>query len=246
MQNAVKCGGYSLISLQARYRSFQPSRSLTTVSRYSCHGDFVPDGALDDRAHQSGGDVGGAQASIAEVGGQRLAVVDDRNGLSVESVPLGVLSRVLPSTVRLGAQFAEDGDDAADFLQSGRFGGQLPGRVPASSAGADDFDFFFQRGGQRQDNRVESPPQGGGEFVHAFIAVVGCGDDVEAFDGLYFAFQFGDGQSLFREDGDEVSCTSAGMRVSSSTRASLPARMARRMGLGTSARSLGPSASSRA
>jgi hypothetical protein len=43
-----------------------------------------------------------------------------------------------------------------------------------------------------------------------------------------------------------VSCTSLGMRVSSSTRASFPSRMAWNIGLGTRARSDGPSARSRA
>ena len=43
-----------------------------------------------------------------------------------------------------------------------------------------------------------------------------------------------------------ASCTSDGMRVSSSTRTSAPVRIARRTGLGTSACSLGPSVSSRA
>ncbi len=41
-----------------------------------------------------------------------------------------------------------------------------------------------------------------------------------------------------------VSCTSAGMRVSSSTRATAPSRMARMTGPGTSASGLGPCASS--
>ena len=43
-----------------------------------------------------------------------------------------------------------------------------------------------------------------------------------------------------------VSCTSAGIRVSSSTRAMRPSAMARKTGLGTSASRDGPSASSRA
>ncbi len=43
-----------------------------------------------------------------------------------------------------------------------------------------------------------------------------------------------------------ASCTSAGMRVSSSTRTSAPVSIARMTGLGTSASRVGPSASSRA
>ena len=43
-----------------------------------------------------------------------------------------------------------------------------------------------------------------------------------------------------------ASCTSDGIRVSSSTRAIAPVRIARMTGLGTSAASVGPSASSRA
>ena len=43
-----------------------------------------------------------------------------------------------------------------------------------------------------------------------------------------------------------VSCTSAGTRVSSSSRTSAPLSMARIMGLGTSAARLGPLASSSA
>ena len=45
--------------------------------------------------------------------------------------------------------------------------------------------------------------QGAGQFVDALVAVVGGGDDVEALARLDLRVQFGDGQGLLGEDGDQ-------------------------------------------
>ena len=74
--------------------------------------------------------------------------------------------------------------------------------------------------------------QGAGQLVDALVAVVGGGDDVEALGGLDLVVQLGDRQRLLREDRDQRVLHVGGMRVSSSTRAILPSRIARIIGLG--------------
>ena len=103
-----------------------PSRSRTTVSRYSCQTTRSDTGSLHHRADDAGGHVGGPQHAVAEVGGQREAVGDHRDRLGgATACPLGDLSLVRPSSVTPGAQLAEDGDHPADLLQRRRVVGQL-------------------------------------------------------------------------------------------------------------------------
>ena len=55
-----------------------------------------------------------------------------------------------------GAQFAEDGDDAADFFQRWFFRRQLHRVLVAFHTAAHDVGFFVERRRQRQDDGVEA------------------------------------------------------------------------------------------
>ena len=144
-----------------------------------------------------------AQDAVAEIGGERHAVVDHRDGFGGGEGAAGGFQFVFAVGCRPFAQFAENGDDTADFRQRRFFGGQLHGRAVVFYAAADDVHFFVQGRRQRQDDGVEAAFERAGKVVHAFVAVVGGGDNAEAAHCLYFVGEFGDGQAFFGEDGDE-------------------------------------------
>ena len=100
---------------------------------------FQPDhavlhGVFDDRAGQAGGEIVGAQGAVAVVGGHGQAAVDHRDGLGGRERAAGRLELGLAVGGDAVAQFAEDGDDAADLLQRGLLGGQLQGAAQAGDA----------------------------------------------------------------------------------------------------------------
>ena len=64
-------------------------------------------------------------------------------------------------------------------------------------------DLVFGAGGERQHHRVKTALKCTGKFVDAAVAVVGRGNHVKALNGLHFIVQLGDGQQLFRQDGDQ-------------------------------------------
>ena len=103
--------------------------------------------------------------------------------------------------------------------------------------------FFAVR--QRHDNGVETSTERRGQLVDAFVAVVGGGYHIGS-KSLGFWPSSGIGRVFSDRIVISASCTSAGIRVSSSIRAIEPCSIATITGEGTSACGLGPSASSRA
>ena len=64
-------------------------------------------------------------------------------------------------------------------------------------------DLVVQVTGDRENDSVEAAQQRTRKLVHAFITIVGRGDDVESPGRLHLLVQLGDRQRLFRQDGDE-------------------------------------------
>ena len=72
------------------------------------------------------------------------------------SVPLGDLSFVLPSVGHAVAQFAEDRDEAADFFERGRLGGNFERAAELRDALSHDLHFFVDGFRQGQHHGVEA------------------------------------------------------------------------------------------
>ena len=158
--------------------------------------------------------------AVAEVGGQRQPVGHHRDRLGGRQRADGRLDGRAPVGGHPGAQLAEDRDDAADLGRAprGRPAGESA-RPRAATRVRTISTSSLERVGQRQHDGVEAALQGGGQLVDALVAVVGGGDDVEAGLGLHLGVELGDGSVFSERIVMSASCTSAGMRVSSSMRA---------------------------
>jgi hypothetical protein len=82
----------------------------------------VLDGVADDRAGQPRRDVLRLELAVTKVGGQRQALVDDRDRLGSRQRRRGDLELVLAVLGLPRAELAEDRDDPADLLEGGRLG----------------------------------------------------------------------------------------------------------------------------
>ena len=167
---------------------------------------------------------------------------------AVDSVPRRRLELGAAVLGDARAQLAEDGDDPADLVERRPAPPAAPAPRPSCGDPAgDDVDLLLGGRRQRQHDGVEPAAQRARQLVDAPVAVVGGGDDVEPLAAPAPRLPSSGTGSVFSDRTVmSASCTSAGIRVSSSTRAIAPVRIARMTGLGTSAASVGPSASSRA
>ena len=116
-------------------------------------GDRVVDRIADDGADDAGGDVGRAQFPVAEVGGEREAVGDDRDRLGGRQRAGGDLDAVAFVLGEPRSQFAEHGDDATDLVGSGGHVGQGEGDAEFADAAADDGDLLVDGGRQAAARR---------------------------------------------------------------------------------------------
>src|SRR5262249_47460338 len=99
------------------------------------------------------------------------------------------------------AQFAENRHYAANLAERWRLGGQFQRAPQRIHSPPDDLDFLVDGFGHGQYHGVEPAFERGRQLVNAAVAVGGRRDHVEAFGGLDFFVEFGNRQSLFREDG---------------------------------------------
>ena len=117
--------------------------------------------------------------------------------------------------------------------------------APSPHPAADDGDLLVGRRRQRQDDGVEPPPQRARQFVHAAVAVVRRGDQVEAAAGGDLGVELRHREHLLRQHRDEGVLhlgRHAGEFLHPDDR---PARSRGYTGAGHECRAGGPSASSR-
>ena len=115
---------------------------------------------------------------------------------AVESVPDGDLSFVRPSSVtpeRSSRKIVTTRRISSSAQVAGGSSSVAPIDVQPQ---LDDLDLLLGAVGQRQHDRVEAAPHGGGELVDAAVAVVGGRDHVEALDRLDLVVELGDRQRL--------------------------------------------------
>ena len=185
--------------------------------------------------------------AVAEVGGEREAVGDDRDRLGrATACRSAILSLILPSSVTPPRSSRKIVTTRRISSSAGRLGGQLERAPDLGHPLRDDLDLLLGLSGSGRTTVLKRRLSALRQLVDALVAVVGGGDDVEARAPAPRCSSSGIGSVFSDRMVISVSCTSVGMRVSSSTRAILPASIARIIGLGTSACSGGPSASSRA
>lgn len=146
------------------------------------HDDAVLHGVFDDGTDHAAGDVAGFEAAVAEVGGEGDAVGDDADGLGGAERGGGLLEFALAVGGLAVAEFAEDGDDAADVVECGGGGGEVEGLAELGDARWTMSTSSSMDSGTGRTT-VLKRRFSAREFVDAFVAVVGGGDDVEALDG---------------------------------------------------------------
>src|SRR5262249_39805561 len=94
------------------------------------------------RADQSRRDIVRAQLSIAEMGREREAAVDDRNRFGGAKRSARRFQFGLAVLCLALAQFAKDGHDAANLAERGWFGGQFQRSPKGFDTTPDDLDLF--------------------------------------------------------------------------------------------------------
>ena len=196
-------GSAQLSSRQARYRSPQPWRSLTTVSRYSSHTTRSWTGSRTTAPVSPAAMSATREAAVAEVPREREPVRHDADRLgraerAARRLQLrgAVLGHARP-------QLPEDRHDAADLVERLELAGQLELRPERRDAAAHDLDLLVGVVGQRQDDRVEASLERRRQLVDALVAVVRGRDDVEAAARLDLLAELGDRQRLLRQDADQ-------------------------------------------
>ena len=197
---------------------------------------------LDHGAEQAGGDVGGAAPRRRRSGRPaRRRWSSPRSPRRSTGSRTGDLSVVRRSAVTPERSSRKIVTTRSISDSDSRSAGQLQRLRPSAvDAGADDLDLLLEGVRQRQHDGVEPAAQRRGQVVDALVAVVRGGDDVEAGLRLHLGVELGDRQVFSDRIVMRASCTSAGIRVSSSTRTMAPVSIARITGLGTSACAAGP------
>ena len=108
--------------------------------------DAVLDGVFDDGACEAGGEVGGAEGAVAEVGGEGQAAVHDGDGFGgAEGAAEGDLILVLPSAVRPLRSSRKMVTTRRISSRAGGSAGISRARPRSVDAAADDLDFLVRR-----------------------------------------------------------------------------------------------------
>src|SRR5215831_12270581 len=165
--------------------------------------DLILHRVLDHRALEAGGDVASAQGAVAEVRGQRQAARHHRDRLGRRQRRRWRLELGLAVGRDAGAELAEDGDHPPDLVPGRRLGGELEGAPEIGDPPLDDGHLVVEVVGERQDDGVEAALERARQLVHAAVAAVGGGDDVEAMARLHLLAELGDRDGLLGEEGDE-------------------------------------------
>ena len=143
------------------------------------------------------------QRAVTEVSGHRQALDHHRDRLGGAHRARRGLELDPPVLALPGAQLAEHRDDATDLVGGRGDVGQRQGPGQRSDALGDDADLFLDRRRRGEHDRVEPPAERAGQLVHAPVATVRRGNQVEAGPGLHLTGQLGDRQHLLAEHGDE-------------------------------------------